>query len=196
VLFLFIASIQLLVAAAPSESLHFSSNPSVAEISRARVFEEPLVPIGGTPGQEESLELAAALSSYADRNGPDDFGALTQFLNKHPKSHWNASLLTGLGLEYYNTAHYSLALDAWKQAWAHASEPRQLPELLVMNRAAAELAGLYSRLGRMDELEAHLKSVEGRFFLDTSAQKINSARDGLWMMKNRPEVSFRCGALA
>jgi hypothetical protein len=35
------------------------------------------------------------------------------FLKRHPKSPWSAALFTGLGIEYY--AHYSLALDAWRQ---------------------------------------------------------------------------------
>src|SRR5262249_18342224 len=33
-------------------------------------------------------------------------------------------------------------------------------------------------------------------FMGGEAVKINGAREGLWMMKNRPEVSFRCGPLA
>jgi hypothetical protein len=32
-------------------------------------------------------------------------------------SPWRAALLANLGIESYNTAHYSLALDAWREAW-------------------------------------------------------------------------------
>ncbi|HEX5223257.1 MAG TPA: hypothetical protein VFZ59_27100 [Verrucomicrobiae bacterium] len=46
----------------PKEELEFSAHPSTQEISRARVFEEPLVPIGGEPGVEENAELAVALN--------------------------------------------------------------------------------------------------------------------------------------
>jgi hypothetical protein len=100
----------------PELGPNFSAHPPEQEIFRARVFEEPLVPIGGVPTADENSDLAAALLGYARRSGPDDFASLTGFLDTHPQSPWAAALLTGLGLEYYNTAHYSLALGAWGKA--------------------------------------------------------------------------------
>ncbi len=70
----------------PKTGLEFSANPTTQEIFRARVFEEPLVPIGGEPDAAENAALAAALLGYAKRSGPDDFASLTGFLEKHPKS--------------------------------------------------------------------------------------------------------------
>jgi len=55
---------------------------------------------------------------------------------------------------------------------------------------------MYARLGRMTELEALLKSVEARVFVGAATEKITGAREGLWSMQHRPEVSFRCGPLA
>jgi hypothetical protein len=89
----------------PKTALEFSAKPSPPEIFRARIFEEPLVPLGGEPSAAENAALAAALLGYSKRSGPDDFSSLTAFLEKHPNSPWRAGLLTGLGLEYYNTAH-------------------------------------------------------------------------------------------
>ena len=154
------------------------------------------MPIGGEPSPAENAALAAALNGYAVRSGPDDFSSLTGFLDRYPHSPWSAALLTGLGKEYYNTAHYSLALEAWRQAWTHAKEARDAKGLMVMNRAVSELAYLYARLGRTTELEALLKSLEGRTFSGEPAQKIVGAREALWTMRNQPEVAFRCGPLA
>src|SRR5205807_5404334 len=75
-----------------------SATPSAEELFRAHVFEEPLVPIGGEPNPSENAALAAALRGYAQRNGPDDFSSLSDFLDQHPKSPWSAALLTDLGL--------------------------------------------------------------------------------------------------
>ena len=77
-----------------------------------RVFEEPLVSVGVEPSRAENGALGMALLRYSKRAGPDDFSALTCFLEEYPRSAWCASLLTALGLEYYNAAHYSLAIDA------------------------------------------------------------------------------------
>lgn len=177
-------------------SLEFSASPTTEEIFRARVFEEPLVPVGGEPTPAENTALAAALRGYAVRNSPDDFSSLTDFLDQHPNSPWAAALLTDLGLEYYNTAHYSLALEAWGKAWNLAKDATDAKGKAIGDCAVGELAYMYARLGRMTELEALLNSVEGRVFLGPATEKIVGAREGLWTMKNRPEIAFRCGPLA
>jgi len=180
----------------PKTTLEFSANPTTQEIFRARVFEEPLVPIGSEPAADDNAALAAALLGYAKRSGPDDFASLTGFLEKHPKSPWRAALLTGLGLEYYNTAHYSLALDAWEKAWPLAKNAADTKGKAIADRAVGELAYMYARLGRMNELEALLKSVEGRGFVGAATERITGAREGLWNMQNKPEISFKCGPYA
>jgi len=51
-------------AEAPTTTLRFSTVPTVPELYRARVFDEPLVPIGGEPDAAENTALAAALLDY------------------------------------------------------------------------------------------------------------------------------------
>jgi len=177
-------------------ALEFSARPATREIVRARVFEEPLVPVGGEPSTAENSALAAALQDYAKRNVPDDFSSLTTFLERYPQSTWNAALLTGLGLEYYNSAYYSRAVDAWARAWGLAKNVTEPAGKAIGDRAVGELAYMYARLGRMGELEMLLKSVEGRVLVGSATERIDGAREGLWNMKHRPEISFRCGPLA
>jgi RHS repeat-associated protein len=181
---------------APQTVLAFPANPSPQDFFRARVFEEPLVPIGGEPSRAENAALATALLRYARRAGPDDFSSLTSFLREHPGSSWCAALLTDLGIEYYNTAHYSLALDAWARAWPLSKDAADPKGKAIADRAVGELAYMYARLGRMTELEALLKSIEGRVFVGAATERISGARGGLSEMKSRPEISFRCGPLA
>jgi RHS repeat-associated protein len=180
----------------PKAGLEFSAIPTVQEIFRAGVFEEPLVPIGGEPSAEENSALAVALVGYSKRSGPDDFASLTAFLEKHSNSPWRAALLTDLGLEYYHTAHYALALEAWEKAWRLAKDATDGKGRAIADRAAGELAFMYARLGRMTKLEALLKSVEGRGFVGAATEKITGAREGLWNMQNKPEISFKCGPYA
>jgi hypothetical protein len=173
-----------------------SSKPTAEDIFRARIFEEPLVPIGAEPTLAQNGAIATALEGYSKRPHPDDFSSLTGFLKAHPKSPWNGALLTNLGVEYYKTGHYSKALDAWKEGWEAtktASDPRGKA---IADRAVAELAYMYARLGRMIELDELLKSVEDRVFLGPATEKIVGAREGLCNMRTRPEISFRCGPLA
>ncbi|MEO7678874.1 MAG: cysteine peptidase family C39 domain-containing protein, partial [Verrucomicrobiota bacterium] len=180
----------------PKTALQFSAVPTTEEIFRAPLFAEPLVPIGSEPTTTENAALAGALRGYAERSSPDDFSSLTDFLTKYPQSPWRAALLTSLGLEYYNTAHYSLALEAWREAWSLGQKATDAPGEFLADRAVCELASLYSRLGRMTELEVLLKSVEQRIFLGGANERINLAREALSMMQYQPGVSFRCGPLA
>jgi RHS repeat-associated protein len=180
----------------PKGGVQFSAKPTTEEIFRGRIFEEPLVPVGGQPSAEENAALASALVGYAKRSGPDDFGALTAFLDSHPRSAWRVALLTDLGLEYYNTAHYSLALDAWTQAWALSKDATDQKGKAIGDRAVGELAYMYARLGRMDDLEPLLNSVAGRMFVGPATEKISGARAGLSNMKDRPEIAFKCGPMA
>jgi hypothetical protein len=133
----------------PRSGLEFSAQPSVEEIFRARIFQEPLVPIGGEPPASEDAALAAALRGYAKRANQDDFSSLTDFLAKYPKSPWRAALLTDLGLEYYNTAHYSLTMKAWSDAWLLAKDADDARSKAIADRTVGELACMYARLGRM-----------------------------------------------
>jgi RHS repeat-associated protein len=174
----------------------FSTNPTSLEISQARIFENPLVPVGPDPTADESAALAAALLGYANRFSPDDFSSLTGFLDAYPMSSWSASLLTNLGLEYYNTGHYSKTMDVWQRAWELAYKATDAKGRAVANRAVGELAYMYGRLGRMAELEALLESVQDRIFSGRATEMICGARQGLWNMQTHPEISFRCGPLA
>ena len=154
------------------------------------------MPIGADPTPAENAALATALADYSKRSSPDDFSSLTGFLECYPKSPWNAALLTNLGLEYYNTGHYSKTLEAWGQAWELGRGGHRPKGKAIADRAVGELAYMHARLGRMAELDALLKSVEGRAFSGPATERITGAREGLWNMQNRPEIAFRCGPFA
>lgn len=173
-----------------------SPNPTPHEIFMTHLFEEPLVAIGAEPTPDENAALVAALLDYSKRSGPDDFSSLTGFLEKYPTCPWDAALLTNLGLEYYNTGHYSKALEAWGRAWQLAKSATELKGKALADRAVGELAYMQARLGQMAELDALLKSVEGRSFSGPATERITGAREGLSTMQTRPEIAFLCGPLA
>jgi RHS repeat-associated protein len=180
----------------PPIALGFTANPTELELFRARVFQEPLVPIGRESTAPENADLAAALLTYSQRTSPDDFSSLAAFLEEHPDSPWRAALLTGLGLEYYNTAYYSRALAAWSEAWLLAQDATDAKGKAIGDRAVGELIALQARLGHMPELENLLKSIEGRPLAGPATERVANARGGLAEMTQRPEISFRCGPLA
>ena len=182
--------------AGPQGGLHFSAQPDEAEIFKARVFDEPLIPIGGQPQAADTKALANALSVYANRTNTDDFSSLTGFLASFPTSPWSPSLTLHLGTEYYNTGHYSKALGSWEQAWEACKNITDGPGKAQADRALGELARMYSKLGRMGELSNLLASVTNRSLTGPGTQLIHSAEGALWMMQNRPGICFKCGPMA
>jgi len=184
------------VGAEAQRLLHFSANPDETEIFNARVFDEPLIPIGGVPRAEENKALGDALTFYSSRTNLDDFSSLTGFLTRFPESTWTGSLLLHLGADYYHTGHYSKALASWEQAWQQCKNVTDGPGKAQADRALGELARMYSKLGRMRDLQELLNSTTNRPLTGPGTQLIHAANQGIWMMQNRPEVSFRCGPLA
>ncbi len=180
----------------PPRELRFSPEPTDAEISAARVFDEPLVPVDAQPVGEENQALAAALTAYAMRATPDDCSRLAAYLEAFPNSRWSGPLLLHLGTEYYNYGYFSKALGAWEGAWQQLEPVRHAPAKPEADRALGELARMYSRLGRVAELSRLLEASGDRDLAGPATQLIHAAKGALWMMQNKPDYCFRCGPLA
>jgi RHS repeat-associated protein len=183
-------------ANAPISVLRFSAQPTEEEIAHARVFDEPLLAIGGKPSAEESRALADAMSAYAARTNFDDLSSFGNFLDRFPNSAWTGSLLLHLGTEYYNYGYYSKALDAWEQAWQVLKTSDDPKGKAQADRALGELAKMYSKLGRMAELSNLLSSGTNRPLTGPGTQLIHGAQNALWMMQHRPDICFKCGPMA
>jgi hypothetical protein len=117
-------------------------------------------------------------------------------LEQNPGSRWRASLLTNLGHIYRRTGYFSRALDAWEEAWKLAKDETEPKLKVIADRAVGELAQLNASLGRFERLEQLFEDIKGRDLRGPATEKIAGAREGLWMMRNRPELPFRCGPMA
>jgi RHS repeat-associated protein len=174
----------------------FSGQPSTEEIGRAKIFDEPLIPTGGQPSQEENNALAQALMAFANRTNGDDFSALTTYLQSSPNQHWYGSVLFCLGSEYYNTGFYSKAIDAWDEAWEWLQNETGDTGVRLADRAVGELAKMHARIGDADALQNIFEEIGNRTISGSAGQLIAGAKQALWLMRNRPEIAYRCGPLA
>jgi len=123
-----------------------SSSPSVTELFVHSGLPEAPVPIGGTPSEPDNRAFAAALKQFAVHSSPDDISALAAYLEAYPQSPWRISVLTNLGLMYYNSARFSSALAAFNAAW---NEGKRIdatgPGKAVVDRALGELVRMQAR---------------------------------------------------
>jgi len=181
--------------ASPRSRVGPSAEPTAIEILQAQWFDAPLIATR-EPTASENDALIAAVERFAARTVRDDFSSLTAYLETNPNSPWALALRTQLGSEYYRVGRYSKAIDAWNQAWAARDDAAEDDRVASANRAGSELAMMYARLGRMWELRPLLGQLEKRPGRGQIPRNLRGARDGLWSMEHRPEVSFRCGPLA
>jgi len=161
----------------------------------APVLIAPLMP-SREPTTAENETLLAALERFRQRAVRDDFSSLTEFLERDPDSPWSLALETQLGSEYYRVGRYSKAIAAWKRVWESGRSKAGEISSFHANRAGSELAMMHARLGRMAELRPLLAELDSRPMRGQIPRNLRGARDGLWSMEHRPEVSFRCGPLA
>ncbi|MCA0314798.1 MAG: LysM peptidoglycan-binding domain-containing protein [Candidatus Melainabacteria bacterium] len=176
--------------------LHFSAAPTDLEITTARVFHEPLVPMNWTAVDGENLALVESIKAFKAKNDPADLAAFESFLAKYPKSRWAPSVQINVGQIKFLSGYLSEALQLWRDAWQAAKGQSEKDKAAVANQAVSNLLILNARLGCMEELKKYFQEIEGRAFYGSEEEKVRSAREGYWNMEHRPDCSFRCGPLA
>ena len=74
----------------PPLALELSDSPTDAELFRARIFTEPLVPVGGATTPEENAALARALEEYVAGGASDRTAPLEAFLRGSHVGPWRS----------------------------------------------------------------------------------------------------------
>lgn len=181
------------IVTAPPLEPRFSSAPSAAEITRARVFDEPLLPVGGTPTPAENRALSAALLAFHRSGGQAWASTLGQFLTDHPQSVWEASLRANLGIVQSRAHAYAAALDQFDHAWMLAKDRRDSAGRAVADSAIADWLTLAASFGQVDRVEQRLEMLGGRSFSGVAGVKIARARETASLIKQYPDATKLCG---
>jgi hypothetical protein len=181
---------------APSGELTFRTQPSMADIVNARVFREPLVPVGGTPTDAENAALARALLTFAKGAEAGSDVALRRFLADFSNSPWRASLLLNLGMRYRTFNAYARALASWDQAWKLASPAVDGYGKAVADLAIAEWLLLNASLGQIALVQGVLKEVHARPFSGLAAARLGQAREMAGMIAAHPDKVMSSGPQA
>lgn len=175
----------------PASQPTLAATPTDAAISGSGLFEEPLVPVGGTTA-EDNRALRGLLGSHQPGGGEDNLARLEAFLLSHAKSPWRAALLVNLALLYRQTGRLSRSISTWEEAWRATQAETEGPGALLSRRVVVELARLHAALGRQQELRSFLNEVGDRP-LGSLGLQLDSVRTTLEEMEAKPEEVFRCG---
>lgn len=180
----------------PVEPRPLPEHPTDLDLRLARVFEEPLIPMSGSPVPGENDALANAIRSFKTANDPENISAFNAFIQQFPQSRWVASVRLNLGLLRLESGYLSEALQLWTAAW-NASKNEESPlQKATADRAVAEILLLNAKVGRMDEIASLVSELKGRGFQGSTEQRVRGAVDALAQMRAKPDKAFKCGPLA
>lgn len=166
------------------------------DIFREKVLGEALVPAGGKTSGSENKALLESVRQFAARTKPDDAAPLEAFLMAHPKSPWRVSLWVNLGDFYYQNGRFSKAIASYAKAWGAGEKLADENGRKLADKALGELGKMYSRTGKVQELDDLMSSSAGRPVGGPGSEGLASAKEGLWKMKYDPGQAFHCGPLA
>lgn len=168
------------------------------KLTRARLFQSPLIWVGATPPDGEESHILYQLAGLdPDQKPADVISGLESFLDAHPNSAWTPSLLANLARYYRSQGRYSLALDHWQRAWNITKDSAEPGARKVADYTIAYWTQLLSSLGRVDELQRLIAAVNDRPLGNSELQReFDVARRAAAIMQGQPGASFRCGTFA
>ncbi len=146
--------------------------------------------------EAEVAAVKSAKETFLAREDAEDVSAWTAFLAQQTTSPYRLAVLVNLASGYFKTGRFSGCLNAYEDAWEIGKELRGTPVEMLAGRAAGELAMMYARLGRYEELEALLNETKDKPFQGPGSNLLTNAQSGFELMTVSPGTSFRCGPMA
>lgn len=146
--------------------------------------------------QDEQAAFRRFFEVFSQRTEHDDFAAPEEFLRQFPQGAWSPALRLRLAEEYYATGWYSKAIKTLEGVWAERGANSAQTAGFLTTHAGVQLAELYARLGRKEDVERVVAVLEKGAVPTQDLETLRGVQQGLATMKKRPEGSFRCGALA
>lgn len=181
----------------PSTIVAFGAAPSAEAISAVHLFAEPLVPVGSAPSLEDNVRLARVLESYAGGHaGPDRIAALEDYLRADQTSPWAVSVAANLGTLLWREGYFSRAAAYWTRAWEGGKGATSPRERAVAEFAIGELMMHHMAFGQVEQLQARVTELATYPIGGSAGAKIETARDGLWILLNRHDKAVFSGPTA
>ena len=179
--------------AGPPDRLMLPDRPSRGDVFAARVFEEPLVPVGGEPSDDDTAALGRALGTFYRRSTQGDTSALTSYLAGHPTSPWRASLLANLGSVHRRLGAFSDAMRVWDEAWGLTKDGSELSARAIADFSISHWLDVAASFGQVDAVQARLEQITGRNVRGSAGTRLAMAREMAFLIKTYPDQVIASG---
>jgi hypothetical protein len=173
-----------------------SAQATDAEITAARVFQEPLIPMHSPAIAGENSHLAKALVAYGNQEDKENLDVLKQFMTAYPKSRWTPSVKLNVAEKRYECGYMSEAHRDYQSIWDETKGETGTQQKALADEAFSQMMLLKARLGETKELSEALASVKNRPFYGSNDLRIKQTTNGLAFQKNHAELAYKCGPFA
>jgi RHS repeat-associated protein len=174
----------------------FSLVPTTKEIVGARVFGEPLLPVGADPSFQENFVLATAITQWLRSGDPENTRPFETFLTTHPTSVWRASVLANLGTFYKRHGYFTRAEARLVEAWEIARHATDANGRAVAEQVLVDLIELRCSFGRAAALQEVIDQVGSRPLYGVAAQYLERAKTSVWILTHAHEKALPSGPIA
>lgn len=179
----------------PLTDLGLPENATAQDLQYRGLLSKPMVVIGGWPSDAKTAEVLPVLEKYRSGGDPK---VIEEFVEGHPNSPFRLWLEASLAHDYYRTGRYSDAMGLLEKTWERfrmtfAAKDRRCTYVVGVG---VDLAGLYARLGRQDDLKSLLDDLKTYPVAGPASERLARSRESHSMMILKPERSFNCGPVA
>ena len=101
-------------------------------------FPEPLIP-HGEPGEAETSDLQAAITTWERSGRPESFEALETFVGQHPDSAWAIAVQANMGILAVEQARFSVALHWLERAFVAGQDVQETKLRAIVGSGAGAI---------------------------------------------------------
>jgi RHS repeat-associated protein len=180
------------MVAAPILEPAFGAEVTTEMITRARIFEEALLPLG-EPTAEENRALGQLLQTIASMSREQQATRVDAFLVDHPTSPWKPSLLANAGAAYAQAGYFSRAATNWRLAWELTQASSEPAGRAIADFAVGAWLMQVTDFGQLDQMGTILSQLDGRDVRGAASAKVGHAWESLKMLTEHHDMATFSG---
>ena len=170
----------------------FGVHVTTEMISRSRIFEETLIPVG-EPSAEENRVLGQLLQIIASMPRDQQAMRIDEFLKTYPSSAWHPSLQTNAAVLYAREGYYSRAESYWQQVWELTRAGTDPGSRAIADYTLGHWLWQLTSFGQLDKLGTVLSAVGDRDVRGTAGAKVRLAREAVTQLSTNHDMAVFSG---
>jgi RHS repeat-associated protein len=170
----------------------FGVDVTTEMLSRARIFDESLIPVG-QPTADDNRALGQLLQTIASMSRDEQAKRVDAFVQDHPASPWKPSLLANAAAAYAHEGYFSRAATNWRQAWELTRASTEPGARAIADFAIGAWVTQVSDFGQLDQMGTLLSQLEGRDVRGAASAKVAYARESLKTLTEHHDLATFSG---